>query len=288
MQLTPNSILWIKNINANSGEGAYFDTGDEFRLHFPNNHQMNAAHPDVGDAILLFQKLEAKHVFTHIVSPVSREVKEEAGRTKYRYYREVAVLAKKLGTPFIYRQNTMFRKIDMRGVSQGNVCRIDRMKRVLEQELFEAIQHEMYAHFLPEVDTSKSKPEDSDESAEEGNRILQMHYAYERNRKLTEKKKAKAIRENKLECEVCRFSFLKKYGQIYVECHHLTPLGKDVIRNTSLEDLSLVCSNCHRMLHRKIDGEYFSIEQLKSQIREIDGAIISSPKNSMNQTPVRE
>jgi len=266
MKLTPRSILWIKNINPKSDKGAYFDAGDEFRLHFPNNHQTNAAHPDVGDAILLFQKLEAKHVFTHIVTPVNREVKEETGRTKYRFYREVAVLAKKLRTPFIARQDTMFRDINMSGISQGNVCRIDRMEKVLEQELFEAIQQEMYAHFLPEVDETKAKTEENDESAEEGNKILQMHYAYERNRKLAEKRKAKAIREHKLECEICGFSFPRKYGQEYIECQHLTPLGKGVVRNTSLEDLSLVCSNCHRMLHRKIEGEYLSIEELRDQI----------------------
>ncbi|MHA1613903.1 MAG: HNH endonuclease [Candidatus Thorarchaeota archaeon] len=265
MNLTPESILWIKNVNAENG--AYFDTGKEFRLHFPNNHQMNASQPEVGDAILLFQKISTKHVFTHIVTPFSREVKKEAGREKFKYYREVTVLAKRTRSPFIERRQTLFRDIGLRGVSQGNVCRLDNVKEIIQQKLLKEIQLELFAHFLPETEIGKSDIEDEELFAEEGNRILLIHYAYERNRKLALAKKTQAIRAGCLRCEVCDFSFPDKYGQEFIECHHRTPLGAGIVRNTKLEDLYLVCSNCHRMLHRKIDGEYLNTEQLKALIR---------------------
>jgi 5-methylcytosine-specific restriction endonuclease McrA len=57
-----------------------------------------------------------------------------------------------------------------------------------------------------------------------------------------------------LRCDVCGFSFVETYGDIgdgFIEAHHLVPLahlhGERAVRAA---DLALVCSNCHRMLHR--------------------------------------
>ncbi|MBK7093207.1 MAG: HNH endonuclease [bacterium] len=57
-----------------------------------------------------------------------------------------------------------------------------------------------------------------------------------------------------LRCDVCDFSFTEKYGELgagYIEAHHTVPVSS--IRGkhkTRILDISLVCSNCHRMLHR--------------------------------------
>ena len=56
-----------------------------------------------------------------------------------------------------------------------------------------------------------------------------------------------------LTCETCRFDFAhtyRGYGSGYIECHHIVPLGAAGRTQTRLRDLVLVCSNCHRMLHR--------------------------------------
>ncbi|OAD90717.1 hypothetical protein A7A78_14205 [Aequorivita soesokkakensis] len=59
------------------------------------------------------------------------------------------------------------------------------------------------------------------------------------------------------DCEVCDFNFHKIYGDLgkgYIECHHTTPLSQIAGESiTTLDDLALVCSNCHRMIHRDID-----------------------------------
>ncbi len=62
-------------------------------------------------------------------------------------------------------------------------------------------------------------------------------------------------------CEVCTFDFSKVYpsalvGDGFIEVHHLTPLFADSQpRKTTLNDLLLICSNCHRMVHRSKDVE---------------------------------
>lgn len=71
----------------------------------------------------------------------------------------------------------------------------------------------------------------------------------------------------RLVCEVpnCNFDFIKIYGAIgegYAQVHHKIPLNEFPIdgRNTKLEDLAIVCANCHVMIHR--NGECRSIETL--------------------------
>ncbi|WP_371514390.1 HNH endonuclease [Arenibacter sp. NBRC 103722] len=69
----------------------------------------------------------------------------------------------------------------------------------------------------------------------------------------------------KLDCEVCGFDFYLKYGELgkgFIECHHKTPLSElEPNTETKLSDLALVCSNCHRMLHKEIST--LSISTLK-------------------------
>ncbi|MFF3024561.1 HNH endonuclease [Gottfriedia sp. NPDC057948] len=80
----------------------------------------------------------------------------------------------------------------------------------------------------------------------------------------------KAIEIHGLNCFACGFNFEKVYGERgmdFIEVHHLKPLstlGEEVIINPK-EDLVPVCSNCHRMIHRRKD-HVLSIEELKAMI----------------------
>jgi len=55
-------------------------------------------------------------------------------------------------------------------------------------------------------------------------------------------------------CQICGFSFEEFYGELgkgYIEIHHLTPLSdRENETNTRIEDVVVVCANCHRILHR--------------------------------------
>lgn len=91
----------------------------------------------------------------------------------------------------------------------------------------------------------------------EGQEMYRLHKSFECNGAAVQSKKQQAMIRGKLKCEVCHFDFSERYGELgegYIECHHIIPVsdykkvGKIV---TTLDDLILVCSNCHRMLHRK-------------------------------------
>lgn len=104
--------------------------------------------------------------------------------------------------------------------------------------------------------TGSLEVEETEFVAKEGEVLYRWHSLRERDKKIIEKKKAKAIKQfGILECEVCSFDFHKAYGEFgsgFIECHHTIPLHS--MENTSmtrLDDLALVCANCHRMLHRQ-------------------------------------
>ena len=92
-------------------------------------------------------------------------------------------------------------------------------------------------------------------SADETRRKLRAHYKIDRSRKIrsvkVEQFKAKY---GAIYCENCSFDFSKKYGRRgdgFIEVHHIVPLAA-ILPNTVtyLTDLLLLCSNCHRMVHR--------------------------------------
>ena len=86
---------------------------------------------------------------------------------------------------------------------------------------------------------------------------------------LISRKKEIAKKESRLYCCICIFSFEEHYGDIgkdYIETHHVIPvseLKEDC--ETHLEDIVLVCSNCHRILHRK--RPWLGADELKSILK---------------------
>ncbi len=103
----------------------------------------------------------------------------------------------------------------------------------------------------------------------EGDSVLAQHMRYERNSAFIKKIKERAISNNKmLNCQICGFSFFEKYGEIgegFIEAHHKNPLSeRDGKTKTKREDIALVCSNCHRMLHR--GNPTFGIEELMQRM----------------------
>jgi predicted HNH restriction endonuclease len=64
-----------------------------------------------------------------------------------------------------------------------------------------------------------------------------------------------AIELHGLDCMGCGFNFERCYGALghdFIEVHHAQALGDGEIRATDPKtDLVVLCSNCHRMVHRK-------------------------------------
>lgn len=106
--------------------------------------------------------------------------------------------------------------------------------------------------------------------AAEGGARERVHLSRERDSRIRNAKVASVLkRGGKIVCEVCGFDFGAVYGSRgdgYIEVHHRIPLHVSGPTETSLEDLALLCSNCHRMIHR--DQPWLTVEQLASTVAE--------------------
>jgi 5-methylcytosine-specific restriction protein A len=85
-------------------------------------------------------------------------------------------------------------------------------------------------------------------------------------------------RHGKLACEACGFDFAIHYGDRgngFIECHHIKPVA-DIVegQTTHIDDLVLLCSNCHRIIHRRRPWlSVIALKDLMSEVRLIIRAI---------------
>jgi HNH endonuclease len=101
----------------------------------------------------------------------------------------------------------------------------------------------------------------------EGERVSRYSNFYERNREL----RAAAVRHHGTVCKTCGFDFSEIYGEHgreFIEVHHLIPVSS--LTNSKCIDpvyeMTVLCSNCHRMIHRRRNN-ILTIDQLKEIIR---------------------
>lgn len=123
------------------------------------------------------------------------------------------------------------------------------------------------SHQLPVAD-----PFDPDLlSFPEGGEKRRLHMAHERNQTVISKAKALGLEHDPmLRCQVCGFSFIETYreqGRGFIEAHHKQPVAElRAGSRTSVDDIALVCANCHRMLHR--GNRTLIINELSNIIKE--------------------
>ena len=102
------------------------------------------------------------------------------------------------------------------------------------------------------------------ENFTEGGMSLRLVNYFERNPEL----RARAIRIHKTTCQACGFNFESKYGKDFIEVHHINPVSRNLekIIVDPEKDLVVVCSNCHRMIHRN-KMKILSLEDLRELIK---------------------
>ena len=95
---------------------------------------------------------------------------------------------------------------------------------------------------------------DEEEEFPEGRILTRLHRERERNPRLvTNTTRAALSKHGRLFCRACGFDFREPYGDLgegFIECHHLLPLSVAQQSKPKLKDIALLCSNCHRMVHR--------------------------------------
>lgn len=86
--------------------------------------------------------------------------------------------------------------------------------------------------------------------------------------------RSKCIEYHGTKCKVCNLDFRDKYGDLgegFIHVHHLVPIhsiGKEY-KIDYKNDLIPVCPNCHAMLHKKINGNYYTVDSLKDIVEEL-------------------
>ncbi len=111
--------------------------------------------------------------------------------------------------------------------------------------------------------------EDDFAEATEGGLVTRLHRTRERNKAIVKRKKEAVARQRgRLICEACEFDFEGRYGDRgrgFIECHHVRPVSELTGQSlTRLNDLALLCSNCHRMVHAK--APWLSLVELRALI----------------------
>lgn len=187
------------------------------------------------------------------------------------------IMSGKAGTTYrnptgVYMKIQNFRSLDPAGPAEGLVhgSRLDaeiwdefKSDRPRLARLASAIRKSLAAPATPQ-------PEEDEQEFPEGRILYREHRTRERNPRAVELAKRKAAEKGELRCSVCGFDFERAYGQQgrgFIECHHTRPVAEYGEASTvKVADLALVCSNCHRMLHR---GEkMLTVQELTSIHRE--------------------
>ena len=126
-------------------------------------------------------------------------------------------------------------------------------------------------HFMFSYTNKTIIDEDEGEECPEGKSAYKLHRIRERNHQVINKAKARFKKQNneRLFCEACKFDFYTFYGEKgadFIEGHHnkLVSEMKEG-EKTKIEDISMLCSNCHRIIHRK---PIITIKELSDIIEE--------------------
>lgn len=140
-------------------------------------------------------------------------------------------------------------------------------KPELVHQIAESIRSSLAGN--PNEDLELSPIDDQEAEFPEGRYLYRMHVMRERNPKAVRAVKQEAEKRGELRCCICGFDFYRVYGDLgkgYIECHHTKPISEYRRGDTTrAEDLTLVCPNCHRMLHRH--KPLLMPEELKEIIR---------------------
>jgi hypothetical protein len=117
----------------------------------------------------------------------------------------------------------------------------------------------------------------------EARRLVRERYFFARNPALVRAAK----QHHGYTCQVCEFNFHATYGDLgekFIEAHHLDPLSErpesqwtDEL-TTSVDRIAVLCSNCHRMVHRRRPA--YSLDELRQHLAKCN-ATFQTSTNSM-------
>jgi|WetSurMetagenome_2_1015567.scaffolds.fasta_scaffold69466_2 5-methylcytosine-specific restriction enzyme A len=210
------------------------------------------------------------------LSEFLRQLNEVLGRTGETGFRSPAAVYRTIDA-FIYLDPTKARLGSAReGEMQRAVWAEFHSDPTRLHEIAETIRS------IVELPPGEAPPDyDPDEITEapEGRVFTRLHRYRERNRALVEQRKRGALQASgKLACEACGFDFAQTYGPRghgFIEAHHTKPVST-LAENakTRLEDLALLCANCHRMIHAA--QPWLEVGELKELLSKADALTVTA------------
>ncbi|MEO8771510.1 MAG: HNH endonuclease [Ferruginibacter sp.] len=243
----------------------------------PKWYPTNYLRPKPNELIALFQTILPNKLWyvTHLVSAIDNEI-SIVNNPAHPYVRQVCVIGKATSAIPINDNLWSFFKCN-----RGQICNIKTIERRFtpdftpeqKQQFIWSLYNNLDPNLNGEIESLQSEPLDLEtmsviEGAERT--ILKLHKIRERSKDIIDQSKLLAKNQSRFYCEVCTFNFETVYpglGNGFIECHHKQPISEGGIRKTTVNDLALVCANCHRMLHKKSEeGKYYNIEELRKQI----------------------
>lgn len=121
--------------------------------------------------------------------------------------------------------------------------------------------------------TSKLKRSDQEElTFPEGRIITRTHIAYERSVSLRRELLQSRREADELKCDCCGYrpplDHCGDWALAALEVHHVTPISRAGQKRTRLNEVALLCANCHRLMHRVIslDGVWPSANELRRRL----------------------
>lgn len=125
---------------------------------------------------------------------------------------------------------------------------------------------------FPDVDASVLE-------ATEGRKKWVQHFQRERDRRIIEAKKQQVLKDKgKLICEACDFDFTEFYqphAVNFCEVHHRKPVAElKEGEKTTLRDLAILCSNCHRVIHSIKPMP--KVEEFRAMLKSVNGVLAKS------------
>ena len=147
--------------------------------------------------------------------------------------------------------------------SEGNL-HLEQNKDILKYLLINDFTYNDIAENLRKIEGKENKFQievfDENIIIQEGRKRIAEVNVYERSSALRNYAIKFFTKEDRISCSCCCFNFGDFYGEEigkgFIEIHHTKPIFKyenDDLENTlknALKNLTPVCSNCHRMIHR--------------------------------------
>ena len=109
--------------------------------------------------------------------------------------------------------------------------------------------------------------EDSNITFAEGKVVTDTHIKRERDPKLRKSFISQLKKTGALTCELCKKSEADPVSEAIFEVHHIIPLAVAGERQSKIDDLALLCANCHRIVHKAIalEKHWLSLEDVKKK-----------------------